>query len=92
MPNLSKVENLKKNHNFAHGLLLQIQVIVKNHFRLKDSYPIEMNEFDRRIGDLFKTLSDRKFILTDIKAPFVPSVYIEILKKLLKNLGNHMYR
>jgi hypothetical protein len=42
MPNLNKVETLKKNHNHAHGLLLQIYIILKNHYRLHENYPEEL--------------------------------------------------
>ncbi len=41
METLSETNCLKTDHNFAHGLLLQIYYILKNHFRLQDSYPNE---------------------------------------------------
>jgi len=46
MPNLTKVEVLKKNHNYAHGLLLQIYIILKNHYRLRETYPQELVKLD----------------------------------------------
>ena len=41
MDNLSHLRMLKSDHNFAHGLLLQVFYIIKNHFRLQESYPYE---------------------------------------------------
>jgi len=41
MDNLTHFRTLKTDHNFAHGLLLQVYYIIKNHFRLQESYPYE---------------------------------------------------
>lgn len=41
MNNLREISVLKSDHNFAHGLLLQIYYTIKNHFKLQESYPNE---------------------------------------------------
>lgn len=47
MPNLSKLETLKKNHNFVHGLLLQVYLLAKNYYKLKPNYPVELVKWTR---------------------------------------------
>lgn len=40
--NFQSAKTVKRNHNVAHGLLLQIHLILKNYYKLEQHYPTEL--------------------------------------------------
>lgn len=40
--NIQSAKAVKRNHNFAHGILLQIHLILKNYYKVEKHYPVEV--------------------------------------------------
>lgn len=79
---LKSEANIKKNHNYAHGILLQIHFVLSNYLKIRGEIRIINENFEVFIDEICKELLGKMFILTEIKCPIVISVYIDLIRKL----------
>ena len=90
--NLNSIKSIKRNHNFAHGILLQIYFVLKNHYKLSKEFNSEgSSDFQNNLPKICHILDEKWFILSQITCPFVPIVYLQIASKVLRHEGINFF-
>ena len=86
---LKSATNIKKNHNFAHGILLQIFNVLCNYLKIRGEIRLINENFEGFIEEINKEMLLKIFILKEIKCPTVISIYVELIRKLQDCLSKY---
>lgn len=89
---LKTVKNIKKNHNFSHGILLQIFNVLCNYLKIRGEIRLINENFEGFIEEINKEMLLKIFILKEIKCPTVISIYVELIRKLQECLSKNIIK